>query len=66
MAIPSGATSEAPSIAAMEDIGLLYVAAKGATNNNIYVRSMDADETWAPSWSIISGSTDKAPVLCWY
>ena len=64
--IPSWTTIEAPSVAVMEDIGLLYVAVKGETDNNIYVRSMDTNETWDPSWSVISGSTDKTPVLCTY
>ena len=39
-----------------------YMAAKGATTNNIYVKYQNSAGIWSP-WEIISGSTGKSPAL---
>ena len=58
--IITGQTSESPSLEVFED--QLYIAVKGATNNNIYTQSWDAS-TWDPTWTTVPERMDKTPVL---
>jgi len=60
----SGATSEALSTAVIPELDQLqlYVAAKGATNNNAYVRSMNRNFVWG-DWTMVPVNTNKTPVL---
>jgi hypothetical protein len=55
-----GASTEAPSITRFMD--RQYMAVKGASTNNIYLRYQDSTGTWTP-WEALSGSTSKSPAI---
>jgi len=52
-----GASTEAPAMAVFMDH--LYMAAKGTSNNKIYVRDQDHTGRWSP-WGTIFESTNKS------
>jgi len=54
----SGGTNKPVGLSAFNN--RLFVFVKGATNNNIYYRSMDISGEWA-SWATLSGQTLEAP-----
>jgi hypothetical protein len=55
-----GETTEAPSVTVFD--GRLYVAVKGATDENVYIRSADSSG-WDQFWTLVPANTDKTPVL---
>jgi hypothetical protein len=55
-----GASSEAPAMAVFMDRE--YMAAKGETTNNIFLRYQDSTGAWT-SWGALSGATSKSPAL---
>ncbi len=58
-----GRTSHPPAVAVFNN--KQYIAVKGASNNNIYIRSKDGTAAWT-DWSAISGATDASPALVVY
>ena len=55
-----GSSTHAPALAVF--LNRQYLAAKGNTDNNIYVRYQDYHGNWAP-WETISGATSASPAM---
>ena len=62
--VPGGSTSTSPSLAPMPQLNKLYLAVKGASNNNIYYISTSNPYSggWG-SWNQVPGATDDTPSI---
>ena len=58
-----GSSSHSPAVAVLQD--RQYIALKGATGNNIYVKSRARGGSFADSlWTQVPGTTSSSPALC--